>query len=75
MLGEREAVVLEVKPWDAHGVGYMDVTVTFADRTVETARLGSESVPADLAPGERVLVARAVNVIISVRRAIDEAGD
>ena len=68
MLGEVEAVVLEVKPWDVHGVGYVDVTVAYPDRTSETARLGPESVPEDLQAGERVLVSRAVNMIVSIRR-------
>ena len=69
MLGEQEAVVLEVKPWDVHGVGYVDVTVVFPDRAVENARLGAESIPMDLAAGERVMVSRAVNMIVSIRRA------
>jgi len=43
MLGEREAVVVEVKPWDVHGVGYVDVTVAYPDRMLETARLGRTS--------------------------------
>ncbi len=73
MLGEREAIVLEVRPWDLHGVGYVDVTVAFPDRRVETARLGSESVPADLDEGERVLVSSALNVIVSLRRPPDGA--
>ncbi|MEX2274373.1 MAG: hypothetical protein WEA10_02255 [Actinomycetota bacterium] len=68
MLGEQEALVLEVKPWDVHGVGYVDVTVGYPDRSTETARLGSESVPDALTKGERVLVTRAVNVIVAVRR-------
>ena len=69
MLGEQEAVVVEVKPWDVHGVGYVDVTVVFPDRTVENARLGAESIPEDLRAGERVMVTRAVNMIVSIRRA------
>ncbi len=68
MLAEREALVVEVKPWDLHGVRYADVTVTYPDRTIETARLGSESVPEGLRAGERVLVSRAVNMIVSIRR-------
>ena len=35
--------MVEVKPFDVHGVGYVDVTVAFRDRTVETARLGAEA--------------------------------
>ena len=69
MLGEREAVVVEVKPWDVHGVGYVDVTVVYPDRVLDTARLGPESVPEDLEPGERVLVTKAVNMIVGIRRA------
>lgn len=68
MLGEQDAIVLEVKPWDVHGVGYVDVTVTFPDRSVETARLGPESVPDGLRAGEPVLVHRAMNMIISISR-------
>ena len=67
MLGEREAIVLEVKPWDVHGVAYVDVTVTFPDRSIEAARLGRESVPDGLRPGDRVLVTTAANMIVSVR--------
>ena len=69
VLGEREALVLEVKSWDVHGVGYVDVTVAYRDRSVETARLGRESVPTDLAAGDEVLVSTAVNMIVGIRRA------
>ena len=69
VLGEREAMVLELKQWDVHGVGYVDVTVAYRDRSVETARLGRESVPADLAAGDEVLVSTAVNMIVGIRRA------
>jgi hypothetical protein len=69
VLGEREALVLEVKAWDVHGVGYVDVTVAYRDRSLETARLGRESVPADLAAGDEVLVSTAANMIVGIRRA------
>ncbi len=69
VLGEREAVVIEVKPWDVHGVGYLDVTVAYRDRSVETARLGRESVPEGLSAGDQVLVSRAVNMIVGLRTA------
>ncbi|HLA93922.1 MAG TPA: hypothetical protein VJO36_10335 [Actinomycetota bacterium] len=68
MLGDREAVVVEVKPWDVHGVGYVDVTVAYPDRVLETARLGAESIPEDLLVGERVFVSSAVNMIVAIRR-------
>ena len=48
MVGEQEAVVLDVKPFGLHGVTYYDVTVQFSDNTVEHSRLGPEGVPADL---------------------------
>lgn len=68
MLGQQEAVVVEVKPWDVHGVAYMDVTVVYPDRVLETARLGPESIPVDLLAGEHVLVSRAVNMIVAITR-------
>ena len=68
MLGDREAVVVEVKPWDVHGVGYVDVTVAYPDRVLETARLGAESIPEGLLVGERVFVSSAVNMIVAIRR-------
>jgi hypothetical protein len=71
MLGEREAMVLEVRGWDVHGVGYVDVTVAFRDGATETARLGRESVPDELRTGEVVLVSTAVNLIVAIRRAED----
>jgi hypothetical protein len=69
VLGEQEAVVMEIRPWDVHGVGHVDVTLVYPDRTVETARLGSESVAEGLVAGDMVLVAKAMNVVVEVRRA------
>jgi hypothetical protein len=68
MLGEQEAVVLAVTPFDLHGVTYYDVTVTVPDSTVENARLGPEGVPDGLEQGERVLARRVANMVISLRR-------
>jgi hypothetical protein len=68
MLGEHEAIVVEVTPFGLHGVTYYDVTVRFADDTVDNARLGPESVPPDLREGERVLATRAANMVVSLRR-------
>jgi hypothetical protein len=69
VLGEQEAVVMEIRLWDVHGVGHVDVTLVYPDRTVETARLGSESVAEGLVTGDVVLVAKAMNVVVEVRRA------
>lgn len=68
MIGEREAVVRDVRGFDLHGTSYVDVTVSYDGEVLETARLGSESVPDELQVGERVMVARAVNMIVSIRR-------
>jgi hypothetical protein len=69
MLGEREAIVLEVRGLDVHGVGYVDVTVGYRDGGTTTARLGRESVPDDLRTGEVVLVSSAMSVVLAIRRA------
>ena len=68
MLGEQEAVVVEVRQWDVHGVAHVDLTLVYPDRSVETARLGKESAPDDLTAGEHVLVMKAMNVVVEVRR-------
>ena len=60
---------MEIRPWDVHGVGHVDVTLVYPDRTVETARLGKESVADGLVAGDTVLVAKAMNVVVGVRRA------
>lgn len=67
-MGESEAVVVEVRPFDLHGVAYRDLSVRLPDGSRETARLGPEGAPHDLRTGERVLVTRVANMIISVRR-------
>ena len=68
MLGEQEAIALEVKPLALHGVTYYDVTVGFPDGTVQQARLGPEGVPNGLRTGERVLATRVGNMVVSLRR-------
>ena len=68
MLGEEEAVVLQVTPLDIHGVAYYDLAVGFPDRSVQQARLGAESVPEGLEEGDRVLATVVANMVVSVRR-------
>jgi hypothetical protein len=68
VLGEQEAVVLEISPFLLHGVTYVDVTVAFRDRSVRQARLGPEGVPDGLEPGEQVLAMMAANMVVSLRR-------
>jgi hypothetical protein len=67
MLGEEEAVVLDVTPFDLHGVRYYDLAVAFRDRSVQQARLGAESVPDGLQAGDRVLATRVANMVVSLR--------
>lgn len=68
MLGEQDAVVVELRPFDLHGVVYHDVTIRFPDGSMETARLGPEAVPEKLEAGEPVLATRVANMIVSLRR-------
>jgi hypothetical protein len=68
MLGEEEAIVLEVASLAIHGVTYFDLAVGFPDRSVQQARLGAESVPDDLKKGDRIMATRVANMVISVRR-------
>jgi hypothetical protein len=68
MLGEQEAVVLEVESLAIHGQPYVDVTLGFPDRTTDRSRLGPESIPEELTRGERVLVTRVANIVVSIRR-------
>jgi hypothetical protein len=68
MMREEEAVVVEIKPFNVHGVNYQDVTVAYRDRSVDHARLGPESVPENLQPGDVVLAMRVSNMVVSLRR-------
>lgn len=63
-----EAIVLEVKPFDLHGVTYFDVRVAYRDRSIDQARLGPEGVPADLKVGETVVVTKIANMVVSLSR-------
>lgn len=69
VLGERQGIVREVRGLQIHGSPYVDVTVVYPDGLVESGRLGAESIPGDLKEGERVVVSRAVNMMVSIRRA------
>ena len=60
--------MLEVKPFDLHGVRYADLTLTLPDRSVVAARLGPESVPEGREAGDRVLATMAANMVVAVRR-------
>ncbi len=68
MLGERDAVVAEVRPYDVHGSPHVQVALAYPDKTFQQAQLGAESVPADLRPGDPVVVRLAMNVVIGIER-------
>jgi hypothetical protein len=69
MMGEAKGIVLEITPFELHGVRYADVAVKFDDTgAIDSARLGPEAVPDGLKAGDTVLAMRAANMIISLRR-------
>jgi hypothetical protein len=68
MMGEQEAVVVDVKPFNLHGVTYHDVTIAYRDRSVDEARLGPEGVPENLQVGEVVVATKVANMVVSLRR-------
>jgi hypothetical protein len=76
VLREEEAMVVDIKPFNLHGVNYQDVTITYPDRSIDHARLGPEGVPENLQPGEVVLAMRVSNMVVSLRRSSgnDEGG-
>jgi hypothetical protein len=68
VLGDREAVVTEVKAFDLHGVTYYDVALTLSDGGAQSARLGPEAVPDGLKAGDRVIATLAANMVVGLRR-------
>jgi hypothetical protein len=68
VLREEEALVVEIKPFNLHGMNYQDVTITYRDRSVDQARLGPEGVPENLRSGDVVLVTKVANMVVSLRR-------
>lgn len=68
MLGEQEATVAQARAFDLHGVTYYDVTLTLRDGSSLNGRLGYESVPDGLRPGEAVLATVAAGMVVAIRR-------
>jgi hypothetical protein len=68
VLGEQEAVVTEIRPFDLHGVTYYDIALALSDGSTQSARLGPEGVPEGLRAGDRVMATMAANMVVSVRR-------
>jgi hypothetical protein len=69
MLGDREGVVTEVRPFNLHGVTYYDLALTFPDGSTQSARLGPEGVPEGLQAGDRVVATMAANMVVALRPA------
>lgn len=68
MFGNREATVVRLTPFGLHGVTYVDVVLRFDDGSQDSARLGPEGVPLELAVGERVTAVRVANMVVSLAR-------
>lgn len=68
MLAARDAVVAEVRRYEIHGSPFVEVALAFEDRTFQQAQLGAESVPDGLAPGDRVIVRYAMQVVVALER-------
>jgi hypothetical protein len=68
MLGDQEAVVTEIRPFDLHGVTYYDLALRLPDGTTRNARLGPEGVPDGLQAGDRVLVMMVANMVVALHR-------
>jgi len=68
VLGEREAVVADVQPYEVHGSPHVKVALAFPDRTFMQAQLGRESVPEGLQAGDAVIVRLAMNVVVAIER-------
>lgn len=70
--GAREGVVRHVQPVSIHGQISLDVIYVDPDALdgqAYVARLGPESIPKDLEPGDRILVHFLMGVATSVTRA------
>ena len=68
MLGERPAVVQEVRAFDLHGVTYTDVALVLQDGAAISARLGPEAVPETVEAGDHVVVTMAAGLVLSLRK-------
>jgi hypothetical protein len=68
VLGDQDAVVTEVTPFNLHGVTYYDVELSFPDGSARSARLGPEGVPEGIQTGDKVIAMLAANMVVSLRR-------
>jgi len=68
MFGDEVATVRAVRAFELHGLPWWDVSLDLDGGGTEDVRLGDESVPGGLAPGDRVRIARAGLVVIGLAR-------
>jgi len=69
--GSRAAILRKVQPVSIHGQISVDVYFSDADDPdgpVSTARVGDESVPRDLEPGDRIELHYLMGVVTGVRK-------
>ena len=69
MVGDRNGTVVEVRPFAIHGVPHVDVTIAWRDGGTATARLGAESVPDGIEPGDEVLARLVMSSVVALERA------
>ncbi len=70
--GSRAAILRRIQPVSIHGQISLDVYFSDADDPdgpVSTARVGGESVPRDLEPGDRIELHYLMGVVTEVRKA------
>lgn len=69
--GTKEAVVQKIQPVSIHGQISLDVYFADPDDTqaqIRVARVGPESVPRDLEPGDRVTLHYLLGVVTQITR-------
>lgn len=70
--GSRTVILRRIRPISIHGQVSLDVYFNDAadpDGTVSVARVGDESVPRNLEPGDRIELSYLMGVVTAVRRA------
>ena len=68
VLGERSGIVTQVRPVEIHGARFVDVSVMLDDGSTLEGRLGTESVPPDLHPQDRVVAVAVMATLVEIRR-------
>lgn len=69
MLGEQPATVVEVAALAIHGMGLVDIVLRLNTGSMLQGRLGPESIPDGLQPGDPVMAMCAANMLVTLRRA------